>query len=464
MEIPQLHHETFRIPKTTSNKEINSIISTFSSKKRYASLIDHVEKGNIPFKDKTACLKSLLMTNDDNILVRVEKFMIEAIQQDFLDSQNKFYLIEQFGDLTNAMMTKRTNLWITHSMSELHWILFNTEIPIRFKIQSAQYMMRHGETFRKDAIYDELFRVGANFRELTFLQMADLADLFINYVKEQRDEAERRAEEIRARGLVIIRHLQGVEEAVRNQRRRVTDRVQRTIYTDSQNVHDSAINENIKCVILQLHNEEITYKTENPDTTHETDIDVIDRIGNILIHEKMYDDKIRRSLERITTDFAFFTKRKFRLRNILALVWKRLERLEGEHFKNALENLAFELRDMSGTCSTGHMSRIVNVLSSIPVDVGGMVVVNITWEQQIASNISGRVNALMRDIPNEEVRGDVVNAMISEGEERLAYTEFLKSIKDSVYNEMFKEFNPLFEEMEMDVNIFKSLYNRNYPK
>ena len=44
-----------------------------------------------------------------------------------------------------------------------------------------------------------------------------------------------------------------------------------------------------------------------------------------------------------------------------------------------------ELIDMADTCSSGHISRIINVLSGF--DINGMTIgINIGWKKQIQSN------------------------------------------------------------------------------
>jgi hypothetical protein len=54
-----------------------------------------------------------------------------------------------------------------------------------------------------------------------------------------------------------------------------------------------------------------------------------------------------------------------------------------------------ELIEMSGTCSSGFASRLVNVISGF-----GDFNITISWKDQIIANFSGRLNARINNIHN----------------------------------------------------------------
>ena len=57
------------------------------------------------------------------------------------------------------------------------------------------------------------------------------------------------------------------------------------------------------------------------------------------------------------------------------------------------DRLLEELVDMSGTCSSGFASRLVNVISGF-----GDFNIRISWKDQIIANLTGRLNAKIKNI------------------------------------------------------------------
>lgn len=114
--------------------------------------------------------------------------------------------------------------------------------------------------------------------------------------------------------------------------------------------------------------------------------------------KKNYDekeDKIKISLNRIYMDRALYSNYNCSLLHILLKIWTYLSTHEScEDMKNRLLE---ELIDMSGTCSSGFASRLVNVISGY-----GDFNLTISWRDQIIANFTGRLNARARNIASEE--------------------------------------------------------------
>jgi len=105
-------------------------------------------------------------------------------------------------------------------------------------------------------------------------------------------------------------------------------------------------------------------------------------------------DKIIISLNRILMDRALYSKYNNNLVNILLKVWTYLTDHESEDvMKNRLVE---ELEEMSGTCSSGFSTRLINVMSGF-----GQFNIRISWEDQIVANLCGRLNALAMKITEE---------------------------------------------------------------
>ena len=107
------------------------------------------------------------------------------------------------------------------------------------------------------------------------------------------------------------------------------------------------------------------------------------------------DTKIILSLNRIYMDRCIYSRFSMSLSVILVKIWNYIQ---GHDYEEELtKRLLEELEEMSNTCSTGFVSRLVNVISGYD-DFN----VRISWEDQIISNFIGRLNAYTRDITNKK--------------------------------------------------------------
>lgn len=107
------------------------------------------------------------------------------------------------------------------------------------------------------------------------------------------------------------------------------------------------------------------------------------------------DDRIRVALNRIYMDRILYSKFNNTLSNILLKIWSYLH--EHEHEQEMKDRLLQELVEMSGTCSTGFASRLVNVISGF-----GEYNLRISWEDQLVANFAGRLNARARYIDSSD--------------------------------------------------------------
>ena len=106
------------------------------------------------------------------------------------------------------------------------------------------------------------------------------------------------------------------------------------------------------------------------------------------------EDKIKLALNRIRLDQALYSGYNHTLRKILLKVWTYTE---GHEYEEEMRNrLMEELEEMSGTCSSGFASRLINVISGF-----GEFSIRISWEEQIIGNFTGRLNAAARRISDE---------------------------------------------------------------
>jgi len=104
-------------------------------------------------------------------------------------------------------------------------------------------------------------------------------------------------------------------------------------------------------------------------------------------------NKIKISLNRIFMDKTFYFNNT--LSTIIVKIWSYINNNEN---KDEMEKrLLEELEDMSGTYSSGFLSRLINVLSGF-----GEFDIYISWDDQIISNFAGRLNSYARQITDSD--------------------------------------------------------------
>lgn len=109
------------------------------------------------------------------------------------------------------------------------------------------------------------------------------------------------------------------------------------------------------------------------------------------------DEKIKLSMNRIFMDRALYSKYNNTLINILLKIYTYICGKDEEVQKQMMNRLLEELEDMSGTCSTGYATRLVNTLSGF-----GEFNISISFADQIVANFTSRVNIAVSRIMNSD--------------------------------------------------------------
>ena len=182
------------------------------------------------------------------------------------------------------------------------------------------------------------------------------------------------------------------------------------------------VKKQIECIIIE------GYKSNMSDKTGKADMS--DKTGKA--------DKINISMNRIYMDRALYSKYNCSLVNILLKVWTYLS---GHDSENTMKDrLLEELIEMSGTCSSGYASRLVNVISGF-----GDFNIRISWKDQIVSNFSGRLNARIKNIQNmkmdEKTLKEIYYLMFYE------YQDKKSKIRDQSVEEFCKDKHDINEDI-----------------
>lgn len=313
--------------------------------------------------------------------------------------------------------------------------LYNIKNFTMYRILSAQYLLKHIklEEDETDEIQEIILSLSQD-NELDYDLRADAADLLLNLGTDK----------YKILGREIIQMLGRIEGNVK------------TIYDNKQNVHTEEIEKSILNIIeilssyptLKVNEDEIDLiyvknqidiilsdqklKPINNDTLLKKHINFYDDyfsnkinckncdnyIGCIYINIKCLNcendnkeckmsstnskycstdceqqfntyNKIYLSLNRIEIDRSAYLGNS--LSRILVKIWSYIHVNE---FKDELiKRLLQELEEMSGTCSSGFVGRLINTLSGF-----GDLTINISFQDQIISNFIGRLNSYTRKI------------------------------------------------------------------
>lgn len=109
-------------------------------------------------------------------------------------------------------------------------------------------------------------------------------------------------------------------------------------------------------------------------------------------YQKEYNIKL--SLNRIYMDRLLYSKFNLTLNHIFIKVYSYM--IAQTNFKEMYKRMLEELEDMTGTCSSGFASRLVNIISGF-----GNFNIRISFTDQIISNFSGRLNARIKKITKQ---------------------------------------------------------------
>ena len=270
--------------------------------------------------------------------------------------------------------------------------LTDVENMTMYRILSAQYLLQ------KCTLSDSVTKMV----EQTLLGFAQEQDLDYNLRADAADTLLSLAcNEIKDKAREIIFTLGRVEGYVK------------TVFDNAQNVHTDTVEESVAEVleflstlsILEINNipiefefvsgkiEKILSDRDCKDCKNKKDDE--DYCSEDCEIQFQKHKNIHIALNRICMDRILYSKFNNTLINILLKIWTFIT--DNEHEEEMIERLLEELNEMSGTCSSGFASRLVNVISGF-----GRFNIKISFEEQIVANFTGRLNARARKITDKD--------------------------------------------------------------
>lgn len=403
------------------NKYINDNILKFNSSNSIYNkkkLIDNIN--NIPYKDKNKHILNCLLT---------------------ILSNNTFSIQDRY----NTVFDNRNN-YSSDIIYELHLFYFHNFnpplYPVRYKLNSAQYLInnRNSTTDIRDIqsylIYlSRLVSTDMSIKTecLDILKRSGLiseVDFNIllnninnnNYIPQNNNQINDKTQSIKTR---IIR-------------------VKKNIYNDSQNVHTTSINESVKDIVRKISEENGECINKLNRTNNLSDfskrLTVLSNTLNIIERQK-----ILGTFDRILIDTSKF-ERDLSLTDILILVWCKIRTSKD---KDELEKrMLEEFIEMNGLCATGHLSRLINILSGF-----FEYSIKISVNDQIKNYIYNHYNKLIEnETEGEKLLDQLVDEKIENKSDILKYIEN-NNIKEKLNYEFVK--TKMIDEIE-----FESVYDR----
>lgn len=343
------------------NLRINAIESLYNYNKEdgwkfYNEITSEDTFTDLSYPLKTECLKYLLET---------ERYYDDTVKKvSFLVTCEKYECEYRYKSLFRLTKESNTPLYKKY-MYDVHILFINNKnVYTQYKILASQYILQNFQ--EKEDILSLLSSLASD-SELDYNLRADASDILVRFGTGKYKEL----------GKDIIMLLGKDSSKLR------------TVYNNRQNVHAKEIDQSIRQIVLEIagmktkenkHGKIITYN----EITEEI------RKG---VKDKNTEDKLNSSLLRIELDQTIYEGGQT-LSSIFIKIYHIVEtHPEREQLYNRLVE---ELVDMADTCSSGHLSRLINVLSGYEID-GKSYSVTIGWKEQIKSNLIARLSHRIKE-------------------------------------------------------------------
>jgi hypothetical protein len=289
--------------------------------------------------------------------------------------------------------------------------LKNEKNAISYRILSAQNILTKSDT-DKEFVYEYLLSF-ANDENVEYNTRADATDVLLQLG----------SEEVKKVAREIIKKLGGQKY---------------TIYSNAQNVHSKDVEDSVKDALEFLQLFEVMKVKSVP-----IDMDYVE--ARILEIENT--ENIKVSLNRIRMDRALYSKFNCTLVHILLKIWTYISKHKSE--KEIQKRLVEELEEMAGTCSSGYATRLINTISGF-----GDFNMRISWREQIISNLTGRLNARIKELDDLDLQEKILEQMTTESsdyEKRRHFLRFFRSHLLDIMNEMYDEFKEHITDTDFDL-------------
>ena len=376
-------------------------------------------------KYRVESTRYLFATEEEEHVQIAQEALIEIIETDGYPSNFRYKTIAGFISKTGiSTELNATKLYVPYDEEFVYALqnifFYNDKNDVRDRILSGQHMlqMQCVQPEEKEDIGGILMKL-AKDKDIDHRIRADAADVLLR--EGVGDQVREAREIINELGFSAV-DKKGMGSLLGQAR---------TIYSNAENVHDEGIAESVEKFILKI----IKETNVKVRAFHEVHQEVATLIRNKKL-EPTDRHAAYKALNRVSVDTATFTAYKITIAEIFVHVWTRIKNYEDEMRQELEQRMVEELIDMSDTCSSGHSERFINVLSTVDDSL------KIGWDSQIIANMAGRLEARMRDCPDEDLRIRIAFGMMedSDPEDRDVYMNFVKTQLIELKQELRREF------------------------
>lgn len=359
-----------------------------TSDKHYKILFNLLDKNDdeediLPIPCRIMYTKRLLM--NEGVRGFGTLLLCAIINNDNLEIEYRYKIILGLENLSLGGIENEKGIICECIFSLCLEFMEHKENGTRYKILSIQNMYANCSAHTK-GIEDKLnsnLLFFAEDVELDYDLRADAADVLLHYGSEEPTNYKSMAKDI-----------------IDNLGRR--DGYVRSVYNNAENVHTTAIEDSANEVIEYLSQFKIRDDLDYDSIRSEIESTLSKQLK---VLEKEHNSIIT-ALNRIECDRALYGNCNNNLSTILVKVWNYILKQDEAEKDEIKKRVLEELLDMSGKCSTGYAYRLVNSLSGF-----GDFSIRISYEDQIAGNLAGRMNAKLRDIEDDDFKEKVMNEM-----------------------------------------------------
>jgi hypothetical protein len=406
-------------------------------------------------------------------------YFINFLENKNIESVYKYKTILSI-EYNTKLRTIHKNYFLEKLMMEFIKLDINL---IYYKILACQYLLK--KKIDKVEIFEYLSKFMTD-ENLDYNRRSDAADILIRYGNEEFKQL--------ARNVLFFLG---------------SENKQTTIYDNKQNVHVQEIEESVVEILEKLYDTKIIHINGKEITLQ----DAINQFYNFLKNNNIIQIKdvkssnedceemkmIKKAFERIELDNITYSKFNMKLSRIFLLIWSYIYNHKYQHELKI--RLYEELIDMYNTCSSGFISRLVNVVSGFD-----NMNIKISFKQQIISNFKGRIqkkiqsitdeNSVFRnnkiitrdiivlnsddisnkkdvkiqqildsgvslDIYMEKFQEKVLNELIINTDkysERKNFSLFLKVVVQNIYMELYNEFNQYISDDDFELYFREAVY------
>lgn len=313
----------------------------------------------------------------------------------------------------------------------------NTQNRTSYRILACQNLLSNKQCI---SFAEELLLSFMNDPDLDHALRADSADVLLHYGSiETIKKAEDILKELGGENVILYDNKENVHT------KEIEDSVRQIVYyLNTLNLSPiptfDTVSHNIKQLAKNRYRE---IKYEYKPITHIGKVNIEQNHVQKIVSDKLHphEEKIHSALVRIDLDRTIFKGINHTLQSVFLLLYTFIQTHD---YKRELERrLLEELIDMAGTCTSGYISRLMNVLSGY-TDYR----LSIGWKDQITANLSGRLNAKLREHPDMDI---ILEQMTSRNiGDRSMFLKFFRENLLSIREEMYQEFKPYMEDLEWD--------------